>query len=163
MTPLNVALEIKRLLQERVLTQAEIAKRFGISRNTVMSINKDRYNFKAAYKRWSPKEPDTPISKWARGICPICGHKGYLPCVACEARKSDNKSLLHARSIRDMQGGKEDCSINLVNGELEAYDKLLEKKKSQETVEHASMPSYETRHRNSVGSPEFVAKECCYD
>lgn len=94
----KVIAEIRRLLDLKTLSQRQIGKLLGVSRNSVGTI--------AAAKRqngdvWpepadNPDDPDEePAGPPAR--CPGCGGLVYMPCLLCKLRNERPRTIAKPR------------------------------------------------------------------
>jgi hypothetical protein len=81
MLSLKIVEEVKRLLDEKRLSQRKIATQLGISRGTVHAIASGKRGIHGRESN-SDEEPapHTPVR------CVGCGARVYLPCVLCKAR-----------------------------------------------------------------------------
>jgi hypothetical protein len=76
--------EIRRLLDEGVMSQRKIARRLGISRGTVHAIARGK---RPDYlDRWDDVD-DSPAPAGPPLRCPGCGGMVLMPCLLCRLRK----------------------------------------------------------------------------
>jgi hypothetical protein len=79
MLPLSTVQEVDRLLKEGTLSQRAIAAKLGVSRSTVGAIaNGTRHIAASRTSRVAISQPQR---------CRECGHRVYVPCLICEARR----------------------------------------------------------------------------
>lgn len=83
--------EVRRLLAEGRLSQRRIARRLGISRNTVGAIaggqRPDHDSLRRGGEEVPPAESSGPPQR-----CPGCGGLVYLPCRLCQVRSATARS-----------------------------------------------------------------------
>ena len=75
--------EIRRLLDQRELSQRMIARRIGVSRGTVNAIWLGKRPDRQAHR------PEEEILAYGAGPverCPGCGGKVQMPCLVCRVR-----------------------------------------------------------------------------
>jgi transcriptional regulator with XRE-family HTH domain len=84
MIALDVADEIKRLLDEGNLSQRRIARQLGVSRGTVHAIARGKRPDYRTRKREREDEFVATGAPWGR--CPTCGGMVQMPCLACRVR-----------------------------------------------------------------------------
>jgi len=85
MLPLVVVQEVRRLLDERELSQRKIANKLRISRGTIGAIASGR---RGMYGREPDLErPTLCCLELPAERCRGCGATVYKPCVLCSARK----------------------------------------------------------------------------
>lgn len=84
MLPLELVLEIKRLLDETELSRRAIARQLGVSRGVVNDIAAGRRGLVGAKPRdddaWNPSREVLPSR------CSTCGGKVFKPCHLCRTR-----------------------------------------------------------------------------
>ena len=96
--------EVRRLLFEKKMSHRKIARKTGISRNTIGLIASGKrpdYDRLRAARHDDPLEPNGPPAR-----CPQCGGMVYLPCRLCHARNLAALSPKHAiRRRQAISGG----------------------------------------------------------
>jgi hypothetical protein len=88
----EIAAEIRRLLDEDVLSQRKIARRTGISRGTVAAIAAGRRGDCDAVSK--PGEDSWETSSDPPERCPTCGSLVYMPCLLCRLRNKLSEERL---------------------------------------------------------------------
>ena len=85
MLPLDLVLEIQRLLDETELSRRAIARQLGVSRGVVNDIAAGRRALYGAKPRdgdaWNPPRDVLPSR------CSGCGGKVFMPCHLCRTRE----------------------------------------------------------------------------
>jgi hypothetical protein len=81
--------EIRRLLQQRELSQRAIARRLGVSRGTVNTI----FSGKRRDRVCCGLDHDAPCGPPER--CPGCGGMVQMPCLVCRIRWLRKTRRLH--------------------------------------------------------------------
>ena len=84
MLPMDLVLEIQRLLEETELSRRAIARQLGVSRGVVNDIAAGRRALVGAQPRdgdaWNPRRDVLPSR------CSQCGGKVFMPCHLCRTR-----------------------------------------------------------------------------
>jgi hypothetical protein len=84
MIAIEIAEQIQELLRQGQLSQRKIARRFGISRNTVGAIARRTRPIRQPVKRIGSDDGPLPTGPLER--CPGCGGMVHMPCLACRIR-----------------------------------------------------------------------------
>jgi transcriptional regulator with XRE-family HTH domain len=92
--------EIDRLLQDRQLSQRQIAALLGVSRSTVSAIASGRRDLygKEPHQTHVLRVPATPPAR-----CPHCGYRVYMPCIICRTREREQRQRYLRLIVHDAQ------------------------------------------------------------
>ena len=85
MLPLAVVEEIRRLVEEGVLSQRKIATKLNVSRGTVGAIANGKRGLYGSEP--DPENPEICSLSLPPERCPGCGALVYMPCILCRARR----------------------------------------------------------------------------
>ncbi|MEM8943729.1 MAG: helix-turn-helix transcriptional regulator [Planctomycetota bacterium] len=92
MLPLAVVEEVRRLLDEKKLSQRKIAQKLQVSRGTVGAIASGK---RGIYGREpSDESPELSCMELPPERCDGCGATVYKPCVLCRARDYEARQKL---------------------------------------------------------------------
>lgn len=103
MLSIAVVQEIRRLLDERQLSQRSIALKLGVSRGIVSNMASGR---RAVFGREPDQRPDRVSLKRETSLpirCRSCGGLVHAPCRLCEARELRRRTMLLRRLLAEHQ------------------------------------------------------------
>lgn len=110
--------EIRALLAEGKLSQRAIARRVGVSRNTVAAIARNKRPCYRKAMEQAAQEGQT--ARRRKGRCPICRSLVVLPCLACLVRH-----LVARGAIRPLPPGPDEpLRLELRPAEWRRYLKI---------------------------------------
>jgi hypothetical protein len=111
MLPTAKVLEIRRLLDQRRLSQRQIANRLAVSRGVVHAIAN---GLRGLHGR-DPDEVEASFSTGPNDLaerCPGCGGMVYQPCRLCEARAAQRRARLVEGVLYGLPGPQQ-CTAKL--------------------------------------------------
>jgi len=79
-TPHHIYLKVKQLLKETSLSHLSIACHTGISKQTVITISKEKHERTAPHQT----APHQPVFSGPYVRCLTCGGMVKMPCLACD-------------------------------------------------------------------------------
>lgn len=100
MLPLAVVQEVRRLLDEGMLSQRKIAAKLGVSRGTVGAIASGK---RGLYGREpDPDQPELTALDTPPERCGGCGAMVHMPCLLCRTRRY----VAQQRRLRELATGR---------------------------------------------------------